>query len=233
MQDALRQLADRLTAGGRVPTERELSADLGVSRGAVREQLAGLEILGLVRRTQGSGTTVDVPDPSFVRLYFELALRFGHISHEEIARAREVLELATVREAAVRATPEDVGALDALVHAMVGASAADRADDADEADLAFHRRLVVVAANPVLEMVADGLAHVLRALLADRRRLAIARERAAGAREYATDTVHFAVVTAVGKGDPDAAQAAMLEHFDLHRRLADPDGEPDMSEART
>lgn len=224
MQDALRRLVASLTATDRVPTERELAADLGVSRSAVREQLAGLEILGLVRRTQGSGTAVDVPDPSFVRLYFELALRFGHITQDEIARARELLELATVREAAVRATGDDVAALDALVHAMVDASSAQRADDADEADLAFHRRLVAIAANPVLAMLTDGLAHVLRALLADRRRLAIARERAGGVREYATDTVHFAVAAAVGKGDPDAAQAAMLDHFDLHRRLADPDG---------
>jgi GntR family transcriptional regulator len=60
VQDELRQRIDRgeLPAGARLPSEPELAAELQVSRATLREALRAMELEGLLRRRQGSGTFV-------------------------------------------------------------------------------------------------------------------------------------------------------------------------------
>ncbi|HWV48229.1 MAG TPA: GntR family transcriptional regulator, partial [Microbacterium sp.] len=48
-------LEGRLGPGDRLPSERDLSADLGVGRSSVREALRVLEVMGLIRTSTGSG----------------------------------------------------------------------------------------------------------------------------------------------------------------------------------
>jgi GntR family transcriptional regulator len=60
VQDELKQRIDRgeLAAGARLPSEPELAAELQVSRATLREALRAMELEGLLRRRQGSGTFV-------------------------------------------------------------------------------------------------------------------------------------------------------------------------------
>lgn len=60
VQDELKQRIDRgeLPAGTRLPSEPELAAELQVSRATLREALRAMELEGLLRRRQGSGTFV-------------------------------------------------------------------------------------------------------------------------------------------------------------------------------
>ncbi|WP_322421409.1 FadR/GntR family transcriptional regulator [Jeotgalibacillus haloalkalitolerans] len=54
IRDMIRE--DRLTAGSRIPSERELSERFGVARSSVREALRALELLGLIETRRGEGT---------------------------------------------------------------------------------------------------------------------------------------------------------------------------------
>ena len=60
VQDELKQRIDRgeLPAGTRLPSEPELAAELQVSRATLREALRAMELEGLLRRRQGSGTFI-------------------------------------------------------------------------------------------------------------------------------------------------------------------------------
>ena len=69
----------------RLPPERELCAALNVSRGALREQLATLQSLGILRRRQGHGSYIDAPDASFLRTYFTVMRRLDYLSGEQFA----------------------------------------------------------------------------------------------------------------------------------------------------
>jgi GntR family transcriptional regulator len=100
--------------GDRLPPERELCGDLGVSRATLRQALAELEQRGLVSRHQGRGTFVTRP-----RVQADLA---GLFSYGEALRARGLHPVTRVRSAAVveagRAIATELGVLpgDPVVH---------------------------------------------------------------------------------------------------------------------
>jgi DNA-binding FadR family transcriptional regulator len=205
----------------RLPTERDLGASLEVSRGSLREQLSMLEMLGFLDRTQGRGSYLRVPDAGFLRLYFDLSHQLDQLTHEQFGAAREMLEISVAEAAAGRVTDDDVAELRGLVDEMVRAADAGDQDRALEADLEFHRRLFTVVDNPIFTLMRDGLAHVLRGAVVDRRRLAAEREPAAdGPRP--SDAVHYEVVEALAARDGAAAGAAMRRHFVVWRSATNP-----------
>ncbi|TQM14655.1 GntR family transcriptional regulator [Pseudonocardia kunmingensis] len=210
----------------RLPTERELGAGLEVSRGALREQLSMLEALGFLERTQGRGSYLRVPDAGFLQLSFDLSQQLGQLTHEQFGAAREMLEISVAEAAAGLATPEDVAALRGLVDEMVRAADAGEEHRALEADLEFHRRLFAVVDNPIFTMLRNGLAHVLRDAVVDRRRLAAEREQAPAGTPRPSDAVHHEIVDALAAGDGDAARTAMRRHFLVWRDATGTPEEP-------
>ncbi|MGW8530671.1 MULTISPECIES: FadR/GntR family transcriptional regulator [Nocardiopsidaceae] len=223
--DALAQEARVLGPESRIMTERALAERLGNSRATVRENLGSLEVLGMVRRTQGAGTYVTKPDASFVRLLFDLMSKFGHVDHASVERAREMMEISVVQEAADRADHHDVAALRGHIDDMVRATAAGDAQAGHEADYAFHKRLFTIADNPVIELFVDGISLALQDVLAKKRARALSVEAAAlpeGSDEpRRTDTIHTPIVDAIEAHDRSAAAAAMVEHFSLWRRITE------------
>ncbi|HWP62481.1 MAG TPA: GntR family transcriptional regulator [Candidatus Binatia bacterium] len=94
------ELAERIEAGelapgSRLPTERELSESLGVSRMTVRAALARLVQRGLITRHQGSGTFVAQPklrqDTSHLRSFFEASLGQGLVPASRLIERAEIL----------------------------------------------------------------------------------------------------------------------------------------------
>lgn len=197
----------------RLPTERELVATFEISRGALREQLSMLEMLGFLDRTQGRGSYLRVPDAGFLQLYFDLSRQLDQLSQEQFGSAREMLEISVAEAAAAHATPDDVEELRGLVDEMVRAGDAGEDHRALEADLEFHRRLFVVVDNPIFNLVREGLAHVQRSEVVERRRLATEREAMPPGAMRPSDTVHYEIVDALGAQDGDAARIAMRRHF--------------------
>lgn len=199
----------------RLPTERELVANLAVSRGALREQLSMLEILGFVDRTQGRGSYLSAPKTAFIELYFDLSQQLGHLSKDQFRTAREMLELSVAEMAARKATADDVDDLRGLVDEMVRASEAGNDDRAMEADLEFHRRLYLVVDNPIFNLMHEGLSHTLRSEIAARRREAVDHQSLQQGRTRAIDTVHYGIVEAIGERDGESTRLAMRKHFEV------------------
>jgi DNA-binding FadR family transcriptional regulator len=203
----------------RLPTERDLVASLEVSRGSLREQLSMLEMLGFLDRTQGRGSYLAAPDASFIQLYFDLSRQLGYLSQEQFGSAREMLEISVAEAAARLATADDVDDLRDLVDEMVQASGDGDDHRALEADLAFHRRLYLVVDNPIFSLLHDGLGHVLRSEVVERRRRAVEREPLATGKSRVIDTVHYDIVEAIGERDSDGARIAMRRHFKVWSSL--------------
>ena len=107
----------RLGAGDRLPPERELAEQFGVSRVTVRDALRALEATGLIKVRVGArgGAFVTAPTGSHVGQTMSDMMIMQAVSPEDIVEARLVLELGTVTLACARATDDDLDALRSLM----------------------------------------------------------------------------------------------------------------------
>ncbi|WP_329000573.1 FCD domain-containing protein [Kribbella sp. NBC_00709] len=152
--------AGRLRIGGRLPGERVLAEQLGISRPSVREAVRVLEAMGVVRTATGSGPeagAVIVAEPvSPLTAVLRLHLATNHLPMADVVQTRLLLESWAAREAAER----DLGA-DEL---KVAEELLDRMDDAGLSpeefhllDAEFHVALSGLAGNVLIAAVMASL----------------------------------------------------------------------------
>ncbi len=201
---------DEETGARRLPPERELGDALGMSRGALREQLSVLERLGFLRRTQGRGTYLDTPSFGFVRTYFAIARSLGYITDVHVAEARVLIEEAVADSAARGATAAQIAGLRETVDRMLAAEKAGDLRRVHEADADFHLRLLQIVDNPVLRFLQEGLRRALDDDMRSRRE-SVTLGRAG--EEF--DRSHEQILDAIAARDPDAARLAMRRHFGI------------------
>jgi GntR family transcriptional repressor for pyruvate dehydrogenase complex len=214
LRDLIVQAGNRQPDAGRfrLPPERELAAKLNIQRAALRDKLATLEHLGMLDRTQGSGTYVRMLNADLIRLYFDLALALGYINIDELETARELLEREIAHRAAIVGTEADFDELQSLCDHMAGAATVEEQLDAD---YRFHMRLAQAARNPVISLIIEGLSSVLHTVLARRRRMVRSVPDAAALQNAA----HPPIVVALRCRDPDGAMSAMDSHFRVTNEL--------------
>lgn len=148
--DQLRMLIERgeFRPGDRLPTERELAEQLGISRPTVREALIALEVEGWIRIRVGSGIYVTERDPH-ARAWPVSSVEASPLEGPfELLSARAFIEAAVAERAAELADGNHVAALDAVLGRM---EACDRQNDEMIAlDRAFHVTVASILGNAVL-----------------------------------------------------------------------------------
>lgn len=195
--------AGNLPSDGRLPTERELAAELNVGRRTVRRALETLEAEGLIWRRQGKGTFAGQPPDPTGALAAEIAQEIDPLA---VMEARLCIEPALAELCALRATAEDVARLRQL--AMRAGGAAD-AESAELWDGALHRLVARIAGNRIM-LTAFALLDEVR-LGEDwqtKRHRARTPETAA-----LYDGQHRAIIDAIERRDGGQARAAMSEHL--------------------
>lgn len=197
----------------RLPTERELCELLQVQRPTVRERLTILETMGFVQRRQGSGTYLSLPNSQFLQFYFEVGMKLGFVSVDQMQGAMEMIGLEMVSHAAIEATADDIASLDKVVELLRDAR---QLDDFVNGQFEFHAGLARACQNPVLALVTDGMARVIRTVLLGKVRvLSMVR----GAFDRNVDA-HAAVVQALRDREPEVARISLQETYALWRREA-------------
>lgn len=188
--------------GSRLPPERDLAQQLGVSRPSLREALIALEIDGSVEIRMGSGVYVCAP-PERVAAN---TVALGE-SPSELMQARAALEGAVVALACARATQDGIARLREALARMQVEIIEGRSPV--EYDRQFHLTLAQMSGNSVLaRLVGD---------LFDERHSPISsqlRERFDSLQTWrAAVEEHEAIVQAIEAADPLAAQTAMRHHL--------------------
>ena len=152
--DQLRELirSGELPRGSRLPPERDLARQLGVSRPVVREAMVVLEIARLVEVRMGSGIFVKASTQDAVRPF---PLSDGGPSPFDLIAARKLLEPEIVQAAAASLTAEDLAAIEETLEQMREAIAAGR--DIMAIDRLFHVRIAAATRNTVLAAIVDQL----------------------------------------------------------------------------
>src|SRR5918999_2292886 len=115
----------KLTAGEKLPAEREMARRYNTSRVSVREAYRSLEELGLlaIRRGADGGAFINEMGHDAVQRSLSLVLKLGRTSHQELTEARLLIEPPIARLAARRAGPEEIARLKNLLERQEAALA--------------------------------------------------------------------------------------------------------------
>lgn len=149
--ESMLSLSGGLPEGARLPSERELASEFGISRRALRGILAHFEAEGTIMRRQGAGTVV----VRHLTSHDEEAVRLKKLtSPRELMEARQVLEPAIARLAAINATNQDFE--DMQLYLERGASAQD-AEGWERWDGTFHRAICRATHNVLIETLFETL----------------------------------------------------------------------------
>jgi GntR family transcriptional regulator, transcriptional repressor for pyruvate dehydrogenase complex len=155
--------AGRLQVGNRLPAERALAEQLGVSRNTLREALRSLEHAGLIRLMKGASGGAFIREGSGEAIATGLIdlYHVGAIRPDDVTEARIWLESIIVREACVRATAEALVELRQNIDEAEAAALRGDFPARATTHIAFHRILARMTENPIMIIVMDGVLDVL------------------------------------------------------------------------
>jgi GntR family transcriptional repressor for pyruvate dehydrogenase complex len=196
-------LSRKLQVGDRLPSERELGEQFGVSRTVIREAVRALVAKGVIEVRSGSGLRVAAVDASAVSESMSLFLRGGTLDFEKVHEVRALLEVHIAGVAAERATEEDVARLRA-VHERMRREAED-VEAAARDDLEFHRVIARATQNDLYLLLMDSIGRAL---------IDIRRENLGSGSTPMTLAQHEAVLDRIAAHDPDGAREAMAAHLE-------------------
>jgi GntR family transcriptional regulator, transcriptional repressor for pyruvate dehydrogenase complex len=199
-----RLILRKLKPGDKLPSERELTETLRVSRSSIRDAIRSLELLGLVEPRQGAGTIVREPTADLLISPFADVLKHKQDLVLELLEFRKILEPALAARAAQHASREELRAMDDILRRQE-AKLAD-GDDAIAEDAEFHYAIAKASGNSIVLKVLDLLMDLLR----DTRQRALQ----VPGRPQKSMSGHRKIFAAIKRHDPEAANAAMSRHIE-------------------
>jgi GntR family transcriptional regulator, transcriptional repressor for pyruvate dehydrogenase complex len=200
-----RLIADgRIKPGDLLPPERELAEIFGVSRASVRDAIRILEMRGLVAPRQGEGTLVLQDAADAVVSPLADALTESRNLTADLFDMRKIFEPPLARVAALRATPEDIEALEEILERQAARVRAGEVAIAE--DTAFHYHVTMISKNQVIPKVMD--------LVMDLLKESRVRSLDGAVRAEKSLEGHRQILDAIKRRDGEAAAERMREHIE-------------------
>ncbi|HEY3365394.1 MAG TPA: FadR/GntR family transcriptional regulator [Symbiobacteriaceae bacterium] len=202
-----------LKPGDRLPAERSLAEEFGVSRAAVREALSALGMMGLLEVHQGEGTFIrNIGTEALVP---PMALAFAMEAEEaagwELLEVRAALESEGAYLAAQRREPDDIAAMEAAVWDMQNLQGESLKA---EADWRFHNAVASASGNSLIIQIMRTLTERMRVSLKDYR----ARLLRIPGNSVTLNSEHQAILDAIREGRAEDAHHAMRAHIERVKR---------------
>lgn len=200
-------LSGQLPPGDRLPSERELAEQFGLSRMTIRDALRVLESIGFIEIKLGAGGGAFVREPNFAPLNHSLSsmLKFKKATILELAEARKIVETATAELAAQRATAEDLEALRRAVETARQAYETGDSAYSPQHSVDFHGALAKAAKNYVLDLTVNSFRTLFYEVLEQLLPTSDMAQRAI--------TDHWAIYKAIEARDARRARELMIEHL--------------------
>ncbi len=199
--------------GSLMPSERELMARYGVGRPAIREAMQQLASMGLVEINHGERARVlELTPYSLMRQVDQSAqimLSQSAESLEHLKSARIFFERGMVREAALKATDNDLNILRATLDDQ--RKSLGDATRFMAADMCFHSQIAAISKNPIFTAVSEAMLGWLKIYHSE---MLIWTGK-----EKFTLAEHEEIISHLAANDADAAEAAMIRHLERSRAL--------------
>ncbi len=196
-----RHITEELKPGDLLPPERQLVQMLGVSRSSVRDAIRSLELKGLIEPRQGIGTVVCSPDAVPGPLATALLEKRKMIA--ELLDVRNMIEPPLAGRAALHVSRDEIAEMEEI---LVRQEAKVRGGGLGiDEDSEFHYNIALASDNSAVLKIVDVLMDLLRET----------RERTlqVEGRQEKSLAGHHRILSALKRGDAEAAEAAMRRHL--------------------
>jgi DNA-binding FadR family transcriptional regulator len=151
-------ITERLHPGDRLPSETELSSQLSVSRGSIREAMKILSAFGIVEIRRGDGTYIARSDHKVIFDPFLFSLILSGADIREMVELRELMEFAIVKLVITNAPREDIQSIEGAIDDMDRRIRENKWNSPEElagSDLNFHRALGRATKNILVQKIYD------------------------------------------------------------------------------
>ena len=203
-------LEGRFKPGDTLPSEREIAAQLNVSRIPVREAMKSLEYLGVVRQVRGKGVVVQEADlAETFRTVAPLAVQSSPELLENLFDFRLQLEPYAAEQAAVKATDEEIRALGESLE--VHRQSIEQHEKVEEISFEFHLQVMQASHNEIIRSVSEFLGVLQR----QSRHMTLWNAQ----RRLEAYEDHVRIFQAIEEHDAPKARQYMLEHLLQAKRV--------------
>jgi GntR family transcriptional regulator, transcriptional repressor for pyruvate dehydrogenase complex len=193
----------QLRSGDRLPPERELALQLGVSRASLRAGLRSLAAMGVVQTRHGSGSFITSGRPVLGTDALSFLAALHGFTPAQMFEARLVLEVSVAGLAAERAISDQLVVISDEATGMFASLGDPQAFLLHDA--LFHRAVAQASGNPIL----SALVNMVSELFREQRRQTIGR--ASDLKESAEE--HRAIYQAIRAHNPERARRMMNNHL--------------------
>lgn len=204
----LKQIANKTyDLGDRLPTERELSAKLEVSRTTVREAIKVMNYMGFIESTQGSGNYVtDKYNRTITNIMWIIYMR-GDMSFKDFTIFRQMLELQAFELAIVHSTEEQRAEMKQIVDLMDVTTEFSLISNLDKR---LHKLLAEASHNMLIIINFNALSEVTAQYMSDTFWNTV-NKRSDGYKQL--QVYHHEIVDALIEHDVERGRKAIIGHF--------------------
>lgn len=196
---------DRLRVGNKLPTEREMSAQLGISRNSIREALRTLGSLGIVESRQGSGNYLSGDVSKFFTESFEMMAMVNKVNPLEISQMRRALEIQAFSQILGKITSEEIKQLEEILDSLAATSEPEQ----PAVDLRFHYQLIELSGNTLMMSTSQALSATFLSNVDNSLRQLLPEQKAI------TVKSHYDIVRALSDKDMASGIRAINAHYDV------------------
>jgi GntR family transcriptional repressor for pyruvate dehydrogenase complex len=196
----------RLGPGDRLPPERELALQMGVSRPSLRSGLRTLQTMGIITARRGAGTFIVEGPPRLGKGPLQFLAALHGFTLDQMYEARWMLEVGAAGLAAERASGEQLAGMADEITGMFTSLAKPRVFLRH--DLGFHRAVAAGSGNPVVAAIIGTLTE----LIWETRHVSLA-----GLNLQASAETHRRIYEAIRARSPERARREMSEHLEHAR----------------
>ena len=198
--------AGRLRPGHRLPPERELAQQMGVSRPSLRSGLRTLQAMGIITSRRGAGTFIVEGPPQLGKAPLEFLAALHGFTLDQMYEARRLLEVGAAGLAAERATGEQMAGMADEITGMFATLEEPQAFLRH--DLGFHRAVAAGSGNPIVAAIIGMLAEII---------WETGRISMEGFSLRESAEAHRKIYEAIRARSPERARREMTEHLERAR----------------
>lgn len=163
-------LDGKLRPGFKLPTEKEMAEQFGVSVVTLREALTALQVFGVIekKKGKGGGNFIAELDNDSIRKYLRHYLSFKNLSIKHLYEVRKIIEPPIIKLAATSINNDEINKLSKNVsdcEEMIRKAGSDFSEkeffDLDQMNVDFHRIIAESTHNPILILTVDYVFYFL------------------------------------------------------------------------